>query len=220
MIRRARFLLVEDHPIFRKGLAQLIMTKEGYEVVAEAGNRAEALEAFERCSPDLVVMDISLGPESGLELLKDLRARRPDILILVLSMHEEELYAERVLRAGARAYVQKDEAAQRVLEAVACVLSGKVWLSPTVKDRIVQSMFEGRSSVERDLLSSLSDREFEIFGLMGRGLGTRQIAERLGLSVKTVDSHKEHLKRKLQCSGAADLRMRAIEWRGRERGDE
>ena len=205
---------MEDHPIFRKGLAQLIMTKEGYEVVAEAGNKAEALEAFERYSPDLVVMDISLGAESGLELLKDLRARRPDVLILVLSMHEEELYAERVLRAGARAYVQKDEAAQRVLEAVACVLSGKVWLSPTVKDRIVQSMFEGRSSVERDLLSSLSDREFEIFGLMGRGLGTRQIAERLGLSVKTVDSHKEHLKRKLQCTGAADLRMRAIEWRG------
>jgi len=203
--------LIDDHPIFRKGLASLITMNPGFEVVGEASGRNEALCQLGELKPDVVLLDLTLGTESGLELLKDLKVLYPDIRVLVLSMHDESVYAERSLAAGAHGYVQKQEASQKVMEAVRTVVQGKKWFSPEMKDKLLQNLFEGRKDAGLGL-ARLSDRELEVFTWMGRGLGSSKIAQTLGLSVKTVDTHKEHLKQKLHCKDSQELRIKATEW--------
>lgn len=210
-----KLLLIDDHPLFRKGLASLIAMTPGFAVVGEASNRVEALSQVGALRPDLILLDLTLGTDSGLELLKDLRALHPEIKVLVLSMHDESVYAERALAAGARGYVQKQEASLRVMEAIRAVVQGRTWYSPEVRDKLLQNLFDGRTGPGTDGLSRLSDRELEVFTWMGRGLGSSKIAETLGLSVKTVDTHKEHLKQKLHCRDSQELRIRAAEWAAR-----
>jgi DNA-binding NarL/FixJ family response regulator len=208
----AKIVLVDDHPIFRKGLSSLISLQPGYQVTGEASTRSEALDLTRKQLPDLILVDLSLGGESGLELIKDLKVICPQTGILVLSMHDETLYAERALMAGAEGYVEKKEVAQKVLEAIHTVLVGRKWFSPDMKERLLESFLNGRGGRPADSMASLSDREFEVFSCIGRGLGSSRIAEQLGLSVRTIDTYKEHLKLKLHCRDTQELRIKATEW--------
>ncbi len=211
-----KVILIEDHPLFSKGLAQLIDAQSSYEVVGEARNSSEALDLLEKTSPDLAVVDLNLGDEDGLSLIKELKARVADLVILVLSMHDERYYAERALRAGARGYIMKEEAGTKVIDAIKTVMSGKIWLSDTERERLFDYMTGGNAMKEgKDWFASvskLSDRQLQIFTLIGKGLGTVEIAAKLNLSTKTIDTHKEHIKLKLHCSSSQELRQLAIEW--------
>ena len=209
-------LIVEDHPIFSKGLAQLIAANSRYSVVGEARNGAEALSMLVSKSPSLVILDLNLGDEDGLSLIKDIKSRSPEAVILVLSMHEERYYAERSIRAGASGYIMKEEAGTRVLDAIETVMAGRVWLSDAERERL--SLYASGSDAvagNAEWLASvgkLSDRQLQIFSLIGKGLGTVEIAAKLDLSTKTIDTHKEHIKLKLQCGTTQELRQLAVEW--------
>lgn len=205
----ARLLLVDDHPLVRRGLRDILEYAEGVEVVAEAGGYAEALAKVESLELDLVILDLTLGDGSGLELLKQVRARRPELKILVCSMHDEVLYAERVLRAGGRGYLSKDEAIDRVVEAVRRVLDGRLYLSPGMTDRLLRAATGGEVATGNPL-ASLSDRELQVFELIGEALSAREIGERLGISPKTVESYRESMKAKLGVDSPRELLRRAI----------
>lgn len=211
-----KILLVEDHPIFSKGLASLIEAQPTYKVVGEARDCKEAIEAIYRTDPDILVLDLNLKGENGLELIQDLQSIHPKLPILVLSMYEERYYAERVLRAGARGYIMKAEAGDTILEAIRTVLAGKIWLSEAEKARLNEYLAHpihmNESNDKFASLSRLSNRELEIFTLIGKGFGTIEIARRLNISTKTIDTHKEHLKEKLHCKNSQELRQLAIEW--------
>jgi DNA-binding NarL/FixJ family response regulator len=181
-------------------------------VCADVGSAKEALAAVEKIAPDLVLVDLSMGERSGLELIKDLHALHPHVPILVFSMHYETLYAERALRAGARGYVMKSEGAEKLIGAVRCVLNGAVYLSPVMRDRAVHRFAGGPAAAGADNAAALSDRELEVFELIGQGLGTRQIAERLHLSTSTVETHRSHIKEKLSLGSATELVRSAVEW--------
>ncbi|MFW5685220.1 MAG: response regulator [Spirochaetota bacterium] len=213
---RTSVLIVEDHPLFSEGLAHLIDSQPLYTVVGEARNSDEARRMLAEKRPNLAIVDLYLGDEDGLELIKDLRSLDRSLLILVLSMRDERYYAERALRAGANGYIMKEEAGSMVLDAVKTVVAGKVWLSPAERERLADSEADGTFSGDgRDWLASLSklsDRQLQIFSLIGKGLGTIEIASQLKLSTKTVDTHKEHLKSKLHCGSTQELRQLAIEW--------
>jgi DNA-binding NarL/FixJ family response regulator len=212
---KARILIVDDHPLVRAGLRALIGGESDLEVCGEAEGIAQTLTLAQATGPRVVIIDLSLSDGSGLELIKRLHRRHPELLILVCSMHEESLFAERALRAGARGYVNKHEATDRVVEAIRQVLSGGVYLSPTMTQRLLLGVTGGTGSARTDdwpPLADLSDRELEVFGLIGAGLGTTQIAERLCLSVKTVETHREKLKRKLNLVSGAELARRAVQW--------
>ena len=206
----SKVLIVEDHPIFSKGLASLIGTQPTFAVCAEAVNREEALRAYGEHRPDLVIVDLNLGGEDGLDVVKDIHAQNQDTAILVLSMHDEKYYAERALKAGARGYIMKEESSSKVLEAARTVLAGKVWLSEEERKRMEEAKSEQAGTLSG--LSSLSDRQMQIFTMLGKGLGTIEIASRLNLSTKTVDAHKEHIKQKLYCGSSQELREMAVEW--------
>ncbi len=207
-------IIVDDHPLFSKGLAQLVESQSLYCVAGEATDSAAALSLVEEKRPSLAIVDLDLGDEDGLELIKNMKALSPELTVLVLSMHEERYYAERALRAGAKGYIMKEEAASKVLDAIKTVMSGKTWLSERERERIFGMM----SSSPRDggsplaSISSLSDRQLQIFKYIGKGLGTVEIAARLNLSSKTIDTHKEHIKEKLRCGTTQELRQLAIEW--------
>jgi len=209
-------LIVEDHPLFSKGLAQLIGAQSGYSVVGEARNGAEALSMLVSGNPSLVILDLNLGDEDGLSLIKDIKSRRPDTVVLVLSMHDERYYAERSIRAGASGYIMKEAAGSRVLEAMRAVMSGSIWLSEAERDRLeVYASGADQVAEGKDWLASvgkLSDRQLQIFALIGKGLGTVEIAAKLDLSTKTIDTHKEHIKLKLHCGSTQELRQLAVEW--------
>jgi len=210
-----KVLIVEDHPLFSKGLSSLIGNTPGYQVVGEADNIAFALKIAEQEKPQLAIVDIDLGDESGMELIPMLKARDAGILILVLSMFDERYYSERVLRLGARGYIMKDEASTRVLDAIQTIMSGKVYLSDSERERIFEAMTGENSKGVKDWAVSmrkLSNRELQVFSLMGKGFGTIEIANRFNLSTKTIDTHKEHIKLKLNCSTSQELRQLAIEW--------
>lgn len=211
---RKRILLVDDHPIVREGLAQLINQSADLIVCGEAGETREALEALGRLAPDLAIVDISLRGGDGLELIKQASARWPSMPILGLSMHAEELYAERVLRAGARGYIMKQEATGNVLTAIRQVLGGNIYLSTAMRARLLQSLVRGGPQPGLGPLDGLSDRELSILRLIGRGYSTRQIAEHLELSVRTVGSHRDRLRRKLNLRGTAELVQYAVRWTG------
>lgn len=209
-------MIVEDHPLFSKGLAQLVESQSLYVVVGEATNGAEALSILAEKKPSLAIVDLNLGDEDGLELIKNMKAMNGDLAVLVLSMHDERYYAERALRAGARGYIMKEEAGAKVIDAIKTVMAGKIWLSERERERLFDSMTGGVPLREgKDWFASvskLSDRQLQIFTFIGKGLGTVEIAAKLNLSTKTIDTHKEHIKLKLHCNSSQELRQLAIEW--------
>ena len=205
-------IIIDDHPLFSRGLSQLIETQRDYKVIGMAKNRNEALTLLDNTKPDLAIVDLNLGQEDGLELIKDIIIIHPQTKILVLSMHDERFYAERAIKAGAKGYIMKEEAESQVINAIKTVNSGEIYLSENEKNRI-KELAQGNESGElSDLISSLSDRQLQIFTLVGKGLGTVEIAKKLNLSIKTIDTHKENIKGKLHCASSAELRQMAIEW--------
>jgi DNA-binding NarL/FixJ family response regulator len=207
-----RLLIVDDHPMMRKGLAQLIDNEGDLKVCAEADNAGQAINAVAKQKFDLALMDISLPDKNGLELIKDLRTLRPDLPILVVSMHDEMIYAERVLRAGARGYIMKQEGGQKFLVAIRQVLAGKVFVSEKMSARILENFSGSQPENSGSPVKRLSDREFEVFQLIGQGIGTREIAGRLHLSVKTVEVHRASIKEKLSLTTATELIRYAVRW--------
>ena len=208
---RSKVFLVDDHPILRQGLALFIDREPDLMVCGQADDAASALQAIREATPDFVVLDISLDGPDGLELLKTLRVRYPNLPVLVLSMHDESAYAERALRAGANGYIMKQEATERVLTAIRQILSGDVYLSDRLTKRMLQQFVNGSIS-PRDPLAKLSDRELEVYRLIGAGHGTRQIADELHVSTKTVESYQAHIKEKLALRNARELVQHAVEW--------
>ena len=208
----ARILIVDDHPIVRHGLAQLINDEPDLVVCGSAATPAEAIAAAASTQPDLVVVDLALGDDSGLELIKSLRADHHDLKILVLSMHDEVYYADRVLRAGAMGYLMKQEPAERMIAAIHQVLAGNVFLSEAMAASLLTRMVGERKVNGGSLVDRLTDRELQVFEYIGKGLGTRQIAEKLHLSVKTVENYREHLKSKLNLKSSAELVRYAVRW--------
>lgn len=209
---KRRVLIVDDHPIVRQGLKGLISQAPDLEVCGEAETIFDALKAIEQLHPDVAVVDISLKGESGVDLIKDVRIRFPDLPVLTLSMYDEAIYAERVLRAGARGYVTKEEASEKVLTAIRCVLSGKIFLSERMSAKMLSKLVGGRTETPGLSVDRLSDRELQVFELIGRGMSTRMIAETLHLSIKTVESHRANIKEKLQIENATELLQQAIHW--------
>ena len=205
-------LLVDDHPIVRHGLALLINREPDLMVCGEAEDAQSATRAIVALRPDLVILDISLGGPDGLDLLKQIRTRNTDLPVLVLSMHDEMTYAERVLRAGANGYLMKQEATDRVLTAIRCILEGQVYVPDRVASRLLRQYAHTSTPTPQSPLAALSDRELEVFRLIGAGRSTRQIAEVLHLSVKTVESYQAHIKEKLELRNAHELLYCAIEW--------
>jgi len=209
---RKRVLIVDDHPMMREGLAQLIDHEPDLSAALQASTAAQALEAIAQLLPDLALIDISLPDKNGLELIKDLQILHPNLPILVVSMHDESLYAERVLRAGGRGYIMKQEGGKKLMEAIRHVLNGQIYVSEKISSRILENFSGRRLDSVHSPIERLSDREFEVFQLIGQGQGTRQIAQHLHLSVKTVEVHRANIKRKLELKGATDLVRFAIRW--------
>ena len=208
--RRARVLIIDDHPIVRHGLAELINHEKDLKVCAQADRPFRALKAVDASLPDLVIADLSLGDESGLELVKELKARHPELPILVLSMHDESYFADRVIRAGAMGYIMKEAPPEQVIHAIRQVLVGKVYLSEAMAASMLDQLVGRKGGTQRALFQRLSDRELEVLRLVGKGLGTRQIAEKLYISVKTVENHREHIKTKLNLRSAPELLRYAV----------
>ena len=206
-------IIIDDHPLFSRGLSQLIETQKDYKVIGMAKDRNEALSLLDTTTPDLAIVDLNLGQEDGLELIKDIIIIHPQTKILVLSMHDERFYAERAIKAGAKGYIMKEEAESQVINAIKTVNNGEIYLSENEKNRI-KELSQGKtdSGELSDLISALSDRQLQIFTLVGKGLGTVEIAKKLNLSIKTIDTHKENIKGKLHCASSAELRQMAIEW--------
>ena len=206
----ASILIVDDHPLVRAGFAQLIGDCPDLEVCGEAADMAEALRQIDKNPPDLAIIDLSLAGGSGLDLIEHIKSRNLDLLMLVASMHDETLYAERVLAAGARGYINKQEAQDSIIRAIRQVLSGKVYLSEAMTDRLLSGMVD--ASTEKRDIDGLSNRELQVFELIGQGVPSSQIASQLNLSIKTIETHREHIKHKLAIESAAELAQRATQW--------
>lgn len=211
-------LLIDDHPLMRKGLALTLSAESDFKIVGQAADAEEALAAFARLDPDMALIDLSLPGMGGLELLKHLLALKPTLLAIVVSRHDESLYAERAIRAGAKGYVSKLEAGERIVQAVRTVLRGGIYLSEDVKDRMLFGAASGRSPLQTPL-EILSDRELEVFEMTGRGVETKEIADRLHLSVKTVESYRARIKTKLGLGTATELLQHAMRWVEDEKGE-
>jgi len=209
---KARVFLVDDHPLVREHLTALIQAQPDLEVCGEAADAPAAMSLIARQAPDLVILDISLKRSNGLELIKQLKEMWPKLPVLVLSMHDEMLYAERSLRAGALGYITKEEATVNILSAVRRVLGGQVYLSERMAGRMMKKMVGGVIAELASPLEVLTDRELEVFQMLGRGLGTRQIAEELRLGIKTVESYRARIKDKLQLADGNQLLQHAIQW--------
>ena len=207
-----RIVIVDDHPMVRERLAEIINREADMTVCGEAEDRPNALEVIGLQSPNLAIIDLTLKRSNGLDLIKDLRAMHPELRILVVSMQEENLYAERVIRAGAHGYITKQEATRKILEAIRMVLSGKVYLSDALSADILSRMV-GKSKAPGSSFELLTDRELQVFDLVGQGFGTRQIAEQLGLDVKTVETYRARIKDKLELKDASELLRKAIAWK-------
>ena len=210
---KIKVLLVDDHPILRKGLAQMINLENDLTVCGEAEEAGKGFELVGTLQPDVAVVDISLKTGNGIELVKNIKARYPDLPVLVLSMHDESLYAERALRAGALGYIMKEEATEQVLVAIRRVLNGEIFLSEKMKSRMLQQITSGnRNKVVTSPIENLTDRELEVFRLIGEGRSTRQIAAELHLSVRTVEAYREYIKSKLNLRNATELVQHAFHW--------
>ena len=207
-----RIVIVDDHPLFRKGLEQLIHSDGTFAVCGEAGNAADAMEVIRKLNPNLAIVDLSLPGANGIELIKNIRAEFPKMPILVVSMHDESLYALRALRAGAEGYVMKHEAMANVIQAIHEVFDGRPYLSPAMAAQVITKFAHRQSEGEPDAVDRLSDRELEILELIGKGDDVRQIAKRLHLSPKTVETHRAHIKEKLQLKNAREVARFAVQW--------
>jgi len=215
---RRKIFLVEDHPVTREGFAQLIDYQKDLQVCGQAGTAAQALVGIDTSRPDLVIVGIILADSSGLDLIKDIHNRYPALPILVLSTHDESLYAERALRAGARGYVMKLAPTSEVMRALRQVLKGELYLSETMRSRMVRKHLHGASTDLASEMDELTDRELEVFRLIGAGLTTRRIAGKLHLSQSTVETHGARIKQKLKVNDRMELVRRAVEWEHRQRG--
>jgi DNA-binding NarL/FixJ family response regulator len=209
--------VVDDHPLLRQGLALMINQEPDLEVCGQAEEAQAAMQAIAQIQPDILIVDISLNGPDGLDLLKNIRALYPDLPVLILSMHDEAIYAERALRARANGYIMKQEASEKVLVAVHRILNGEVYLSDRMANKMLQQYIGKTAPAMESRLSSLSDRELEVYRLIGEGRATREIAEELHLSVKTVETYQAHLKEKLSLRTGRELIQHAIQWKIKEK---
>lgn len=205
-------LIVDDHPIVRQGLAQLINQESDLVVCGQAEDARDAIRAIREYDPDMVIVDISLKDTSGVELIKDLKVQYPDLPVLTLSMHDEAVYGERALRAGARGYIMKQEATEKVVTAIRRVLAGEVYVSDGMAAKMVSKLVGGAGKSTGSPVERLSDRELEVFRMIGEGYNTREMAEKLHLSVKTIETYRAHIKDKLSLQDASELLRAAIQW--------
>jgi DNA-binding NarL/FixJ family response regulator len=211
-VRKTRILIVDDHPMTRSGLVHLINHQSEMVVDGEAEDAAQALDLLASKRPDLMLIDITLPGKSGLELIKDVKAMHPDLPMLVLSMHDESLYADRVLRAGARGYITKHEGGDKLMGAIRHVLSGRIYVSESMSAHILEIFSGGQTGIDRSSIQKLSDREFEVFEALGEGLSSHEIAKKLHLSAKTVDAHRANIKTKLNINTTAELISFSARW--------
>ena len=209
---KKRVFLVDDHPLVREWLTNLINQQPDLVVCGETESAPQALDAIRLRKPDVAIVDISLKDSSGMELIKDLKALHPEVVVLVLSMHDESHYAERALRAGARGYIMKRETTRKVIDAIRRVLDGKLYVSDRVSQSLASQLVEGKKAGPSSPVEQLSDRELEVFEMLGQGLGTRQIAESLRVSVKTVQAYCARMKDKMDLHSATELLREAIRW--------
>jgi len=205
-------LIVDDHPVVRQGLAQLINQEKDLEVRGHAEDAFQAMQVIKDIQPDMVIVDLSLKDTSGMDLIKDMKIRYPNLPILILSMHDESLYAERALRAGAKGYIMKHEATERVITAIRRVLAGQIYVSDTMAAKMVSKLATGAASQSVSPVECLSDRELEVFRLIGDGRKTRDVADKLHLSVKTIETYRAHIKEKLGFKDGNELFRFAVEW--------
>ena len=209
---RRKVFIVDDHPLVREWLTNLINQQSDLTVCGETESAPQALQAIGDCRPDVAIVDIALKDSSGIELIKNLKQSCPEVPVLVLSMHEERHYAERALRAGARGYVMKRETTKKVIDGIRRVLEGKLYVSDNVAEAMTAQFVEGKTLASQSPVEQLSDRELEVFELLGQGLGTRQIAETLRVSMKTVQAYCARMKEKLNLGSATELLREAVHW--------
>ena len=203
---------MDDHPVVRQGLKLLINQEPDIMVCGEAENPQKAFAAIQEQHPDIAIIDLSLAHSSGIDLIKNIKLRYPNLPILVLSMHDESLYAERALRAGARGYIMKQEAPEKVITAIRQVLQGSIYVSEKMGVKMLHSYIDRPKTPITSSVELLSDRELEVFQLLGKGLGTRQIAEKLNISIKTVEAYRANIKEKLNLKSSSELVQHAIHW--------
>jgi DNA-binding NarL/FixJ family response regulator len=211
-VEKHRIFIVDDHPLVRQGLALLINREADLEVCGDAEEAGSAVRRIEEMKPELVILDISLNGPDGLDLLKNIRARDSHLPVLILSMMDELLYAERGLRAGANGYIMKQQATEQVLVAIRRILDGEVYVSERIANKMLHLFVGGSTAAQTSPVADLTDRELEVFRLIGAGHGTRQIADELHLSIKTVESYQAHIKDKLLLKNGRELVQRAIQW--------
>ena len=212
LLKQKRILVVDDHPMMREGLVQLISREKDFLVCGEAENARLAMEAIAKLKPDLVLTDITLPNKSGLEMVKDIQVQYPGLKILAISMHDEAFYTERVLRAGARGYIMKQEGGEKIIKVIQHVLSGQIYVSPKISSKLLENFSGNGNHNGASLLGQLTDREFEVFQFIGQGLVTKEIAQKLHLSVKTIEVHRNKMKQKLRLKSAAELLRYSICW--------
>lgn len=209
---KCKIFIVDDHPLLRDGLTRLINTQPDLSVCGEASTTHQALKAISVLKPDIVILDLTLLGANGLDLVKDMKLRSLKSLILVLSMHDESLYAERALRAGAKGYIMKQEASKEVLKAIHHILAGEIYLSKKMSAKMLHKVADGKTEAKTLPEGALSDRELQVFQSIGQGRGTRQIAEELHISAKTVESYRAHIKVKMNLRNAHELTQHAVHW--------
>lgn len=214
---KKRVMIVDDHPIVRQGLMLMINQESDLVVCGEAEEASAAMQVLKSARPDVVIVDLSLNGPDGIDLLKSIRIAYPGLPVLILSMHDESIYSERALRAGANGYIMKQEATEKILVALRRVLSGDIYLSDRLASRMLKRYITGSGTLRNSTIADLSDRELEVFRLIGEGHGTRQIADELHISVKTVESYQAHIKEKLALRSAHELMQHAIRWNMNEK---
>jgi len=217
LVAKKTVLVVDDHPLMRQGLALLINQQQDMVVCGEAEEAQAAMQAIARQKPDILILDISLNGPDGLEVLKSIRASDPGLPVLILSMHDEAIYAERALRARANGYIMKQEASEKVLVAIRRILNGDLYLSDRMSNKMLQQFIGGAPSMIQSRIAALSDRELEVFRLIGEGRTTREIADELHLSIKTVETYQAHIKEKLALRTGRELIQHAIQWKINEK---
>ena len=210
--KQSKVVVIDDHPIVRQGLSQMINREPDLVVCGEAEESRSAMQIIASAKPDIVVVDISLNGPSGLEILKTIRQNDPRLKVLILSMHDETVYAERALRAGANGYIMKQEATEMVLTALRRILAGEVYVSDRIANKMLRQLVGGVPRPRQSAIDGLTDRELEVFRLIGEGHGTRQISDNLHLSVKTVETYQSHIKEKMGLRNARELVQFAIQW--------
>lgn len=207
-----RVVIIDDHPLLRQGISTMINQQKDFVVCGETDDARKSISTIQSTQPDIVILDLSLKGASGIEVLKDIKVHFPKLKVLILSMHDEAVYGPRALRAGASGYIMKQEAPENVIGALRKILNNGVYLSEQLGERMLHRMVGGRTATLASPIDELSDRELEVFMLLGRGFGTRAIAEKLNLSVKTIESHRAHIKEKLNLASGTELIHHAIQW--------